>query len=165
MAFHNFPLKRLKIGACQAWHAIIAVGQHTQLDNFGCGMSSYPEESTHGQTTLGMACHHPPVLHTHRQYHAWHAIIALGQHSQPDDVGCSLISWTFEFTESRTSGVAFCTRPWKSHTIGRRRVLHAIMDPDNIDGRMTSDLACPCSHCITQIVGRRRAWNAIIEFE
>ena len=41
----------------RAWHAIIALGQHGQFEYVGRGMTSWPLRSTHGRTTLGVACH------------------------------------------------------------------------------------------------------------
>ena len=42
----------------RAWHDITALGQHTRSDYVGCGMTSPPFDSTHGQITSGVAFHH-----------------------------------------------------------------------------------------------------------
>ena len=41
-----------------AWHDITAFGQHTRSNDVERDMPSPPLHSTHGRTTLGMACHH-----------------------------------------------------------------------------------------------------------
>ena len=41
----------------QAWHDITSLGQHTRSNNVGHGMPSLSLGSTHGRTTLGVACH------------------------------------------------------------------------------------------------------------
>ena len=79
----------------KAWHAIIAYrrqtrsndirrdmtyfGQHTRSNDVGSDMPSPPLDSTHGRTTLGMACHHQLwAAQTVERHLAWHAIIVLG---------------------------------------------------------------------------------------
>ena len=42
------------------WHVIIAVGQHTRLNDVVRGMISPPLENTHGRKKLGMTFHHRP---------------------------------------------------------------------------------------------------------
>ena len=42
----------------RAWHDITSFGQGTRSNNVGRDMPSPPLESTHGQTTSGVACHH-----------------------------------------------------------------------------------------------------------
>ena len=55
---------------CQEWHAIIAFGQHTQLND------------------IGMACHQRlRTAHKEGRRRAWLAIISFGQHRRSDDVG------------------------------------------------------------------------------
>ena len=46
------------VGWRRASHAIIALGQHTRSNDIGRGMPSSHLGSTHGRTTLGVACHH-----------------------------------------------------------------------------------------------------------
>ena len=42
----------------RARHSIIALGQHTRLDDVVHDMLSLPLDSTHGQTTSSVTCHH-----------------------------------------------------------------------------------------------------------
>ena len=72
----------------QAWHDMIAVGQHRRSNDFGCGKPSSPLGSTHGLTTSGVVCHHSPMTtYTVERCRAWHAIMALGQQTLSNDVG------------------------------------------------------------------------------
>ena len=71
-ATHTVELRR-------AWHAIIAYGQHKLSNDIGRDMPSPPLESTHGQTTSGVACHHHLwEAHTVERRSAVHDIIAVG---------------------------------------------------------------------------------------
>ena len=66
----------------RAWHAIIALGRPTRSNDVRHGMILPPLDSTHGRTTLGMACHHCLwAAHTVDRRRAWHDITALGQHT------------------------------------------------------------------------------------
>ena len=135
-----------KVERRRAWHAIIAFGQHTQLNDVGRGMTSLPLDSTHGRTTLGVACHHQLwATQTVERHQAWHAIIALRRQTRSDDVGCCMLSLPLDSTHGRmTSGMACHHRPWTAHTIIRRRAwdditslgLHAWSD--NVGRGMTS---------------------------
>ena len=111
----------------RVWNDITAFGQHTRSNDVGHEMTSLPLDSTHGQTTSGVACHHrlcathrskdvgrgmtsPPIDSTHsRRRRAWHDITALGQ-----------------YTRSAMSCLTCHHRPWRAHTAERHRVLHAI---------------------------------------
>ena len=95
----------------RAWHAIIAIGLHIQWDDVWRFMSLSHLGSTHGQITLGIACH-----------------LALGQHTWSDDVKCGMPSSLLDDTKDRTSsGVACHHRPWAAHTVKRRLVWHTII--------------------------------------
>ena len=48
------------IERCLLWHVIIAVGQHTRLNDVGRGMPSWPLDTTHGRTKMSVAFHHSP---------------------------------------------------------------------------------------------------------
>ena len=113
----------------RAWHAIIALGQHTRSNDVGRGMPSLPLGSTHGRTTSGVACHHSPwTANTVERCRAWHANIAFGQHRRSHDVGRGMPSSPLGRTHSRmTSGVAchHCLR--EAHTVERRWAWHAII--------------------------------------
>ena len=54
----------------EAWHAIIAFGQHKHSKDVGCGMPSPPLDCTNSRTTSSVACHH-----------------RVGQHTRSNDVG------------------------------------------------------------------------------
>ena len=80
VALYNLPWTAHTVERRRAWHAIIAFGQHTRSNDVGRGMPSSPLGSTHGRTTLGVACHHRLwAAHTIERSWAWHAIIAFGQ--------------------------------------------------------------------------------------
>ena len=90
VAWHHHSWTTHIVGRRRAWHDITALGQHTQSDDVGRGMTSQPLDSTHGQ-----------------QCRAWHDITALGQHTQSDDVGRGMKSPPLDSTHSRTtSGMA-----------------------------------------------------------
>ena len=46
------------VGRRKAWHAIIALVRETRSNNIERGMPSPPWDSTHNQTTSGVACYH-----------------------------------------------------------------------------------------------------------
>ena len=58
VACHHGPRTTHTAERCWALHAIIALGQHTRSDDNERGMISQSLDSTHGQTTSGVACHH-----------------------------------------------------------------------------------------------------------
>ena len=126
-------------------------------------MTSPPLDSTHGQTTLGVALHHYTwVTRKGGRRRAWHDITALGQH-----------------TLSATSGVERHHRPWIVLTVERRWARHAIfafgkhtrsndvgcgMPSSHLGsahGRTTSDVACHHHLWAAQTVEQRRAWHDI----
>ena len=75
------------VGRRRSWHAIIALGRQTWSNDVRHGMPSSPLGNTDGRTTFGVACHHrlwPANTVERRQ--AWHAIIAIGQHTRSNDV-------------------------------------------------------------------------------
>ena len=63
--WHNCPRKAYTVGLRQAWHVIIALGQHTWSDDVKCGMPPWPLGSTHGGTTSGMAMLSFPLGSSH----------------------------------------------------------------------------------------------------
>ena len=114
----------------RAWHAIIALERQTTL------------------TASSVACHHHLwAAQTVERRRAWHAIIAFGQHTRSNDVGRGMhaIIAFGQHTRSNgvgrgmqsspldsadgqpSSGVACHHSPWTTHTVGRRRALHAII--------------------------------------
>ena len=172
------------VGRSRAWHAIIALEQHTQSNDVGRGMPSSPLVSINGQTTSGVVCPHRLwVAHTVERRRAWRAIIAFGQHIRSIDVGCGMPSSPLDSTDGQpTSGVACHHRLWDANTVERRRAWHPIIafgqhtrstdvgrgmpsSPlDSIHGRATSGVACHHRLWAADTVERRRAWHAIIAF-
>ena len=92
----------------QAWHAIIALGRQTWSNDVRRGMPSLPLGSTNGRTASGVACIHCLwPAHTVKRRRAWHAIIAFGDHTGSNDVGCCMPSSPLGSTHGRTTwGVA-----------------------------------------------------------
>ena len=71
----------------RAWHVIIAFGQHTRSNDVGRGMTSYPLHRKHRRTTSSVSCRHRLwAAPTVEQYWVWHAIIALGRQTRPNNV-------------------------------------------------------------------------------
>ena len=64
MACHHRLWKAHTIKRCEAWHVIIAFGQHKRSDDIVRGMPSPPLDITHVRMTSRAACHHHP-LKTH----------------------------------------------------------------------------------------------------
>ena len=102
---------------CRAWHARMAIGQHTQSDDVGLGMPSSPLGSTCGWMTSAVSCHLDPWnTHTVGQCRAWHAIIALGQHTRSDYVRRGMPSWTLSSTYGwKRLGVVGHHRRWTTY--------------------------------------------------
>ena len=105
VACHHSPWTSNMVERCEAWHAIIAFGQHRRSDSVGhCmpssplddkhgrsdvgrGMPSLPLGSTDSRTTSGVACHHRLwPAHTVERCRGWHDITALGQHTTVGNV-------------------------------------------------------------------------------
>ena len=60
VACHHSPWTAQTVERRQAWHAIIAFGQHIRLIGVRRGMPSSPLRSTHGRATSCVAFHHSP---------------------------------------------------------------------------------------------------------
>ena len=61
------------------WHDIFALGLHTQTDDIGRGMRSFPLFFIYSRMNSGVAYHHGALTtYTVVLRHAWHGIIALG---------------------------------------------------------------------------------------
>ena len=130
----------------KTWYEITALGQHTQSNDVGRGMPTWPLDSIHGQTTSSVACHHSSLtankVERHRAWHsiitfgladavgrrqAWHAIIALGWETRLNDVERGMPSPPWDSTHGQTTlGVACYHRLWAAQTVGRRQAWHAI---------------------------------------
>uniref|UniRef100_A0A494G8P9 Uncharacterized protein n=1 Tax=Solanum lycopersicum TaxID=4081 RepID=A0A494G8P9_SOLLC len=168
----------------RACHDITALGRHARSNDVGSGMTSQPLDVTHGQTLLGVACHHRLwAAHTIKRTQtverrwAWHAIIAFGNHTQSNDVECVIPLSPLGSTHGQTtSGVACHHRLWEAQKDERRQAWHA-----NITiGQHTrlNDIGCgkpasPLGGTWSKDVGRgltshtirqRRVWHAIIAF-
>ena len=111
VACHHRPWMANTVERCQAWHAIIAFGQHTRSND------------------VGLARHHCLWLaHMLERRRAWHAIIAYGQHTRSNDVGRGMTSPPLACMHSQTMpGVACHHRPWTARTVEQRRAWHDII--------------------------------------
>ena len=147
-------------------------------------MKSPPLDSTHGQTTSGVTCHHRLwTTHTVELRRAWHTIIAFGQHKRSNDVGHGMPSSPLGSTHGRTTSSVACQHRLKAaHTVERHRACHDITafgqhtrsndverdmpSPplDSTHGRMTLGMVCHHHLWAAQTVGRRRAWHSIVAF-
>ena len=103
----------------RAMHAIIALGRQTRSDDVGRGMPSSPLNSTDGRPSSGVACYHRPSIENavERRWEL-HAIIAFGQHTRSNDVGCGMRSPPLDRTQGRmTWGVTCHHHIWTTHTV------------------------------------------------
>ena len=81
----------------RAWHDIISLGQHTRSDYVRRGMTSPPLDSTHSQTTSGVAFHHRLwAAQKVEPRSAWHANIPFGQHTRSNDIGRGMPSYPLD---------------------------------------------------------------------
>ena len=119
VACHHRPWTAYMVGRYRMWHVIITHGQHTWSDDVQCRMPSSPFHDTNDRITSCVECHHRPrVTHTFGRRRAWHAIIALGQHTRSDDIGHGMLSLPLERTHSQTmSSVACHHRPLAAYII------------------------------------------------
>ena len=121
----------------RAWHAIIACGKHTELNDIGRSMPSSPLDGKHCQTTSGVAYHHCLwAAQAVGRRQALHSIIAFGQHTQSNDVGRGMTSSPLGSTQDRImSGVECHHRLWqhtRSDDVGRGMTSPPL---DNTHGR------------------------------
>ena len=86
-------------------------------------MPSNPFDSTHNRTTFGMQCNNIRLtIHTVGQRIAWHVIIAIGKHTQSDDVSLGISSLPMYYTNGWTMwGETWLNRPWTTHTVRQCR--------------------------------------------
>ena len=150
----------------RAWHAIIALGQHTRSNDVRRDMPSSPLDSTHDRMTLGMACHHHLwAAQTVGWRRPWHAIVALGRQTRSNDVGRGLSSSPLGSTHgrhrrARHAIIAFGQHKW-SNDIGRGMPSSPL---GSIHGRTTLGVACHNRLKAAHTVERRRAWHDITAF-
>ena len=123
----------------RACHSIIAFGQHTQSNYVGRGMPSSPLGSTNGRTTSRVDVqHHLWAAHTVKRRRAWHAIIALGQHTRSNDVRRDMPSPPLDSTHDRTTlGMACHHHLWAAQTVERRAAWMTLPPFDRAYGRTT----------------------------
>ena len=129
VACHHRPRAVNIVRKCRAFHAIIALGQHTRSNDIGRGLSSSRLEIIHGQMTSHVACFHRPwAAHASGRNREWNARMDLGQHARSDDIGHGVPLSPLEITYCRTtSGVICHHRPLAARTVRRRRASHAII--------------------------------------
>ena len=113
----------------QAWHVIIAFGQHTRSHDIERGMISPPLDSTHGrQWRAWHAITAVRIADTVRRRYAWYAIIALGRQTRSNDVGLGMPSPPLDRKHDRTTSSLKCHhRLWTAHSVERRRARHTII--------------------------------------
>ena len=122
VASYHRPLKAHMIGRRLAWHARMALGQHTRSTDVARGNPSSQLCSTRFWTTSRVACPHRPwPAHPVEQRLAWHAIVALGKHTRLEDVfQCYHCPWVvYTLGRRRASNVIIAL--WTTQTVGRRR--------------------------------------------
>ena len=87
---------------------------HTRWADVGRGMPSFPLESIHNRTTLGVASYHRPLTaDTIGRRRASRACKAIGQHTLLDEVESDIPSLHLDNTHGGLMlGVTFHQRPW-----------------------------------------------------
>ena len=143
----------------QAWHSIITYGQQTRSNNVGCGMTSPPLDSTHGQLTSGVTCHHRRwITHSVKRHRVWHAIIAVGQHTRSNDVRRGMTSPPLDSIHSRQRRLWHDITALGKHTRSND-VERGITSPplDSTHGKTTSGVACHHFLWAAHTVERRQA--------
>ena len=115
---------------CRAWHAIIALGQHTRSDNLGRGMLLSLLDTIHGRMMSGMECDH--LLWTSYT-------VERCRHGTP--------SSPFDLTEGRKmSGMVYHYYPSATHTVRRCRALIPSFPLGSTHGHTTLGVACHLTH-------------------
>ena len=116
LACHHLPLTKNTVEQRQAWHDIIAFGQHTWSNDVRRGMTSPPVDSTRSRTTSSVACYHRLwAAQTVEQLRAWHAIIAVEWQTRSNNVGRGMPLPPLDSAHDRTTSwaVPLC-EPWSS---------------------------------------------------
>ena len=164
MACHYGPWTERTVGQCRTWHAIIALGINTQMDDVGRGMPSSRLERTHSM----------------RRW-VWNSMIVLGKHTWSDDIGRDMPSWPLDNTHGRIIlCIEFHHSPLTANTNGLCRVWNVIITLeknvrsdeithgillfpfDKTHDQTMSSVACHYSTWIAQTIGGLRAWRFII---
>ncbi|TMW93699.1 hypothetical protein EJD97_011281 [Solanum chilense] len=131
------PWAAHRVGLRHAWHAIITIGQHTQLDDVAHDMQESRRDNIH-ELTVGQRC-------------AWNSSITVGLHTRSDYVGCSMLpSPLVSIDDGTTSSMTLPHGPWATHTgSGRRHTRSNDVERDMSSsplgithGRTTSGVTC-----------------------
>ena len=167
VACHHRLWETYTVELRRAWHDITSFRQHTRSNDVVRGMPSSPLGSTHGRTTLDVACQHrlkaAPTVERHR---ALHDITAFGQHTRSNDVGRDMQLPPLDNTHGRTaSGVAFHRRPLMAYTVERRRAWNAIISFGQYARSTSSGMACYHGPWTPHTIERSRSSHAIIALE
>lgn len=128
--WYNRPWAAHWIRGRRALNMIIALGQYTWSDYIGCEMLSSPLERIQDWTMSGVTCSHRPwISHTIGGCRAWQARMSHGQHTWLDDIRHGMPSSPLENIHGGTRSSMLCHhRHWEAHSVGWRRVWHAIFD-------------------------------------
>ena len=133
VACHHRRWATHMVEQCQMWHDIITLGLHARSDD--------------------VTSHHCPwTAQTVERRRALHATFAFGQHTRSNDVGRGMPSSPLGSTNGRmTSSVACHHRLWRTHTVKRRWVWHAIIafgqhTRSNNVGRGMTSTPLDCTH-------------------
>ena len=132
-------------------------------------MTSPPLDSTHGQMTSGVACHHRLwTAYTVEWRRMWHAIIAFGQHTGSNDSGvaCHHRFWAAKTVERRPTWHAIIA-VGLAHTVGRCQAWHAIIalgrktQSNNVGcGMPSSPLGSTKGRTTSGVASHHRLWAA-----
>ena len=129
------------VGRRRASHAVITLGQHTRWEDVRRGMTSSPLDNIQDRSTSGVACNYSlwPIhivrirrvwmpsslldnIHRVEWCRAWHAIIALGQHTRSDNLGRGMLLSLLDTIHGRMmSGMECDHLLWTSYTVERCR--------------------------------------------
>uniref|UniRef100_A0A494G8H7 Uncharacterized protein n=1 Tax=Solanum lycopersicum TaxID=4081 RepID=A0A494G8H7_SOLLC len=174
---YNRPWTTHTTGRLRALNVIIALGKYTWSEYVGYDMLSSPLESIHNWTMPGIIGYQCPCTsHTIVQFLAWHARMALRQHTWLDDVRSGMTSSSIDSihgglyracytiiaigsTSARMmTGVTCHFLPWKAPTLGGLRHVMPSSHLESIYGWKTSGEACNHGPCPEHTVDRCWAW-------
>ena len=165
------------VGRRRASHAVITLGQHTRWEDVRCGMTSSPLDNIQDRSTSGVACNYClwPIhivrirrvwmpsslldsIHRIEQCWAWHAVIALGQHTRSDNLWRGMLLSPLDTIHGwMMSGMECHHRLWKAHTVERCRHGTPSSPFDLTEGRKMSGMVYHYYPSATHTVRRSRA--------
>ena len=103
MWYAIIALNNTQCGTTFMWHAIIAFGLHTQMYDVGRGMSSYPLDNIHDQTTVGVGYYHRPwtahMIRKHWALQCYHRPWATYTIRQRQVLNSIIALWTLHIVE------------------------------------------------------------------